>query len=262
LETCLHVTAAFETRADPFKQITGNFDGAGLSFGPVQFNFISGTLPRLVQRFQNRDETLLRDCFDSSKHYDELLSVLELSSEKQIEWADDNSRGNNKKTAAQPWKRIFNCIGAQAAFQDEMIKFTNEVYGGRLNGAVQWLESISGYKINHLRCISALFDCCIQQGGLERAQSTIHKRLGQAAPADAFEMVRIAVDERARTAQKRWRADCLSRRLSILHRQTVPVSIDGHHARRANLNLCLLRDVNVDESGGFVPASIRRHQGV
>jgi hypothetical protein len=45
------VTAGFETSGNPYLQVTGNFDGAGLSFGPLQVNFGTGTLPKVFQRF-------------------------------------------------------------------------------------------------------------------------------------------------------------------------------------------------------------------
>jgi hypothetical protein len=53
------VTAAFETAGDPFQQVTGNFDKAGLSFGPLQMNFGTGTLQELFRRFAARDNSQL-----------------------------------------------------------------------------------------------------------------------------------------------------------------------------------------------------------
>jgi ribonucleoside-diphosphate reductase beta chain len=44
------VTAGFETSGDPYLQVPGNFDGAGLSFGPLQANFKTGT-PEADQTF-------------------------------------------------------------------------------------------------------------------------------------------------------------------------------------------------------------------
>ena len=49
LKTAFSVTAGFETAGDKFQQIAGNFDGAGLSFGPAQVNFGTGTLVPLFR---------------------------------------------------------------------------------------------------------------------------------------------------------------------------------------------------------------------
>ena len=54
LETAFSVTSAFETAGDKFQQVTGNFDGAGLSFGPAQVNFGTGTLVPLFRAFKTR----------------------------------------------------------------------------------------------------------------------------------------------------------------------------------------------------------------
>ena len=38
----MQVTAAFETSGDPYQQVTGNFDGAGLSYGPFNVTCCRG----------------------------------------------------------------------------------------------------------------------------------------------------------------------------------------------------------------------------
>jgi len=63
LEKAIQITAGFETSGDPYQQVTGDFDGAGLSFGPLQVNFGSGSLPELFARFRHADEAALRRCF-------------------------------------------------------------------------------------------------------------------------------------------------------------------------------------------------------
>ena len=54
------------------------------------------------------------------------------------------------------------------------------------------------------------------------------------------------VEERAKKANPKYRADCLSRRLGILYRQPHPVTMDGIKARRVNGKLHLVRDVKVN----------------
>ena len=46
-EIGMRLTAAYETTGDPYQQVTGNFDLAGMSFGPLQVNFKTGTLKEL-----------------------------------------------------------------------------------------------------------------------------------------------------------------------------------------------------------------------
>ena len=69
LQNAVQVTAGFETSGDPFQQVTGNFDGAGLSFGPSQVNFGTGTLVPLFDKFKQVDEDALMDCFSNEQYY-------------------------------------------------------------------------------------------------------------------------------------------------------------------------------------------------
>ena len=60
-------------------------------------------------------------------------------------------------------------------------------------------------------------------------------------PADQFQLVGIAVEERGRRASPQWQADAVSRRLGIL--EGVPHTVDDR--QRANIHFYMLRDVRV-----------------
>jgi hypothetical protein len=92
IANALRVTAAFETSGDPFQQVTGNFDGAGLSFGPLQVNLKTGTLQELFARFAARNGPALQAWFGGL--WPEWQAMLRLPSRaRQIAWADALSRG-------------------------------------------------------------------------------------------------------------------------------------------------------------------------
>ena len=82
----------------------------------------------------------------------------------------------------------------------------------------------------------------VQQGGYQKARSEIITRVFDEQPTDEFALTRIVVEERAKKASKRWRADCLSRRLGILEREPVSVSLDGQRSRRSNPRFYLVRN--------------------
>ncbi|HQX08163.1 MAG TPA: hypothetical protein PKZ19_15345, partial [Zoogloea sp.] len=73
----------------------------------------------------------------------------------------------------------------------------------------------------------------------------IRNRVARENPADQFQLTRIAVEERGKTALPEWRADCVSRRLCILEREPVVVSLNGQSAERENPQLYLLRNAPV-----------------
>ncbi len=243
LARAIQLTAAFETSGNPYHQVTGNFDGAGLSYGPIQVNFGTGTLPTLFKRFEMRSPTLLKRCFGAL--WDEWQAVMKLSRKKQIDWADGLSRGARKTDFDARWKAAFRAVGDTPAFREEMVAYAYDVYGRKLIAALSWLDGVCPIPIGNFRCLASLYDLCVQQGSLDKAHDAIRKRIAREQPQDEFHLTRIAVEERGRKAGSRWRADCISRRLCILEREPVRVVESGESATRNNPRLYLLRDTPV-----------------
>lgn len=246
LDRAIAVTAGFETSGDPYLQVTGNFDGAGLSFGPLQVNFKTGTLQELFRRLQARDEARLRACFGAL--WPEWLQVLRLPSRAgQVAWADARSRGARKADFEAGWKTALQTVGREPAFRAEMLRYAYDTYGRKLVVALAWLRGLTPIPIRNFRCLAALYDLCVQQGSLDRAHAAIRRRVEREQPRDEFHLTRIAVEERGRAADPRWRADCISRRLCILVRDPVKITEAGQTAERDNPNLYLLRNAPVSQ---------------
>jgi hypothetical protein len=253
LETAFSVTSGFETSGDRFQQVTGNFDGAGISFGPVQWNFKSKTLAPLFRKFEETDETALRACFTDKIDYEDWLKVLDLPVDQQIEWANNISTGRGGHDVVQPWKGYLQAVGRVEKFRTIMVEQALRKYGARLLEAVKYLQGLKpGIEIDHLRCLCSLYDLVIQQGSLNKARQAIETRVKQENPQDQFQLVGIAVEERGRKANRRWQADCVSRRLGILH--GVPETVEDH--QRANLYFYLLRDVRIRGAQELMTADV------
>lgn len=246
LDLAIEVTAAFETSGDPYQQVTGNFDGAGLSFGPLQVNFASGTLPVLFRRFAARDARRLHDAFGTL--HEEWSRVLALRSRaQQVAWADRLSRGPGKAAFDPAWTRALRAVGREPAFRNEMLRYAYDTYGRKLVVALAWLKGVRPVPIRNFRCLAALYDLCVQQGSLDKAHTAIRRRIERDDPRDEFALTRIVVEERGRAALPKWRADCISRRLCILERTPVRVEQDGQRAQRDNPRLHLLRNAPVNQ---------------
>ncbi len=241
----VRVTAAFETSGDPYLQITGNFDGAGLSFGPIQCNLGTGTLQELFRRIRGEDEPLLQSCFVDCDDYHTFWEILNGSRAKAVQWADQLSTGSRKQGISQPWKGYLQAVGRQQNFRKIILGYAYDKYGKLLMSALAFLYGVSSIRISNLRCLAALYDMGVQQGSLSKAHNSIRRRVIAEQPDDEFALTKIAVEERAKKANKRWRADCLSRRLSILERRAVSVTIDGQRVRRNNRCSYLLRNSQV-----------------
>jgi hypothetical protein len=253
LETAFSITSGFETSGDRFQQVTGNFDGAGISFGPAQWNFKSGTLAPLFREFIKAGESQLRACFADEEDYQEFLEVLEQPVQQQIAWADSISTGRGKHDVAPPWKGYFQAVGRVEKFRAIMVEQALRTYGAKMLEAIKYLQSLKpGLQIDHLRCVCSLYDLVIQQGGLEKAKSEIEQRVKRENPRDQFHLVRIAVEERGRKASPQWQADCVSRRVGIL--DGVPTTVEGR--QRANINFYMLRNVSIRGAKELMTADV------
>jgi hypothetical protein len=252
----MQVTAAYETSGDPYQQVTGNFDGAGLSFGPIQCNLGTGTLQELFRRFRGENEALLRACFaDNDPDYRAFWTVLDGSRAKAARWADGLSTGGSKHGFSQPWKGYLQAVGREDMFRKAMRRYAYDKYGKVLLSTLSFMKGISPVQVNNLRCLAALYDMGVQQGGFEKARSEIITRVFNEQPTDEFALTRIVLEERAKKANQRWRADCLSRRLGILDREPVRVSLNGHVSRRTNPRVYLLRNSPVGDVDAFLGES-------
>jgi len=241
----VRVTAAFETSGDPFQQVTGNFDGAGLSFGPIQCNLKTGTLQELFRRMRGESGRRLQQCFDNEADYLAFWRILDGSRRAAVQWADQLSSGRYKHGFSQPWTGYLQAVGRDTLFRKIMLQYAYDKYGKLLMSTLAFARGVSSIRIDNLRCLAALYDMGVQQGSLHKAHSQIKRRVAAEKPQDQFALTRILVEERAKKASKRWRADCLSRRLSILERQPVSVSLDGQRSRRSNPCSYLLRNCPV-----------------
>lgn len=253
LETAFSVTAAFETAGDKFQQVTGNFDGAGMSFGPAQVNFGTGTLVPLFRKFQSADEAALRNCFSDADDYDDWLRVMALPAASQVAWANSVTTGRGGHDIVEPWKGYFQAVGRVGRFREIMVETILHDYGARTARAINALQRLRpDIKIDHLRCICSLYDLVVQQGSLDKAWSTIEARVTRENPQNQFELTHIAVEERGRRAAQQWQADAISRRLGIL--KGVPETVDDR--QRANINFYMLRDVHVRSTADLLSGDV------
>jgi hypothetical protein len=246
LETAFYVTSGFETSGDPFQQVTGNFDTAGLSFGPSQVNFKTGTLLELFRRFEQIDPETLRGCFTAPAHWAEWCDVCVKPPDQQILWADRMSTGHKKQFLVNPWRGYLQAVGRVPSFRAEMLSYSVQVYGAKLRAALKWLRTVWPHPITELRCFCALFDLCTQQGSLAKAHAEITARLRREKPQSQKEAVRIAVEERAKKADPPWRAVSMSRRLGILYGAPVSVTENGETAKADTAYFSLLPEIEVE----------------
>lgn len=201
----IEITSQFEGGAG-FQNLAGNFDGAGISFGFIQFNAKSGTLQTLLNNCVAQMPETTEKSF-GSPNYHRLVDAL-----KNRDFLGFciglNGPGNKVKS---DWAEGFRKLGATDGCRKLQIKQAS----GYVNRAKQ-LMGVFGFKSERAYCL--LFDTCIQNGAgiidqdADRARINFRKR-----NQDFFsERARLFIlaEEIANTS-KNWRNDVLSRKMCI-----------------------------------------------
>lgn len=211
--------------------------------------------------FHDKDASALENCFPANGSYDEFQGVLQGSVRNAVRWGDSISRGTNKHQVATEWKKIFARVGRVEKFRRIQMQFAYDKYGKLLMAGIDYLHGLSGIQIRDHRCLTALFDMCVQQGGHGKARTRIARRVAREAPQDELSLTLIAVEERAKIAKKAFRSDCLSRRLGILYREPQEVTLSGVRKRRVNSKLYLVKGVSVTGVDKYLSPPVLRNVG-
>ncbi|XZF75645.1 LysM peptidoglycan-binding domain-containing protein [Bacillus sp. AL-1R] len=122
----LEITSWYETassEADAFGATSGNFDGAGLSFGALQENFGTETLqPIMKNMFKNHNDVVLKAFNGDMNSYNTFKDVvMNKTTKEQVAWGDSISDPNNKYKVVEPWKTYFKNLGTSKECIDEQI---------------------------------------------------------------------------------------------------------------------------------------------
>jgi uncharacterized protein YgiM (DUF1202 family) len=205
-----NITGAFEG-GDGFSNLAGNFDGQGLSFGFLQWNFGKGSLQPLLKSMFAKNPGKFRGIFKDGT--DLLLAVLNSNNlSAQVQFA--RSLNDSKSRILEPWRSRFKALGKEPEFQDVQIEFAKTL----LNKAKSFFKE---YNLKTERGLSLMFDIVVQNGSI--AEETKFQILEARKKKEASlrrelierEFLEIIAHKRAEAANPRWVEDVRSRKLTI-----------------------------------------------
>ena len=154
---------------------------------------------------------------------------------------------NVLRTNRAAWSQAFNNLGDIPAFQEIQLNAVLD-YHANVVKAIDLMRGIAPDLMQevHVGTYAALYDLCVQQGTIDKGGSlaSIRQRYSSERPATQVKFLEIVVQERARTASSRWRADAMSRRMGIIQRSAYSASESGYSATRSNANFHLLEDIH------------------
>jgi hypothetical protein len=211
---CLSLTGAFETGTgvpECFCGISGDFDGQGISFGVLQWNFGQGSLQPLLRDMIDRHPQVMQGIFGA--HYDAFAEALHADRDELLNFARSVQHPVTH-AVFEPWRGYARTLGRTTEFQ----AVQTEHAGGVFRKA---LGMCRDYGLWSERGVALMFDIVTQNGSIDKV--TRARILGECAalPSGLSEAERevrkleIVANRRAEAANPRWIDDVRVRKLCI-----------------------------------------------
>lgn len=214
-QRCLGLTGSFETDSpvpDCFSGLSGDFDGEGISFGALQWNFGEGSLPPLLNAALTRFPGMMSIVFGPS--LEELTTILHQPASLQVDWGRSISIGPSLAQVAQPWRGLFKALGRTKEFQTiEMEAVAKDVAAAR--------SMMQRFVVKSERALALMFDIATQDGVINDTVAAAirhdYAQMDSGLSPDELEVVRLVsiANRRADAAKPQWRDDVRRRKLTI-----------------------------------------------
>jgi hypothetical protein len=213
---CLALTGAFETGTgvpDCFCGLSGDFDGQGISFGVLQWNFGQVSLQPLLKEMIESYGEVARSIFGD--HLDALAQALRGSQDELMSFAR-SVQHPVKHVVYEPWRGFAKALGRTPEFQQIQVKYAAGMFERALALCRQhglWSE----------RAAALMFDIVTQNGGINAVTKAQIRAEVNSLPASQSEEERevrtmeIVANRRAEAANPRWIDDVRRRKLCMAH---------------------------------------------
>lgn len=210
---CLALTGTFETSTVApgcFSCVTGDFDGQGISFGALQWNFGQGSLQPILERMLRNHRGVMESVFHD--HLPRLEQALQGGKAACMRFA--RSIQDNRNRVQEPWVGMFKALGRTPECQDIQSEMSLD-----MNRRARALAREYGLKSQ--RAVALMFDILVQNGSIKDTVKRQILKDFEALPAnlspDDLEVrkMRSVATRRAEAAKPEFVKDVKSRKLCI-----------------------------------------------
>ncbi|MBS1137378.1 MAG: peptidoglycan-binding domain 1 protein [Proteobacteria bacterium] len=230
---CLALTGSFETGTgipDCFCGISGDFDGQGISFGVLQWNFGQGSLQPLIKDMIERHPDVIGPIFGN--HFDAFAEALHADKDELLGFARSVQHPVTR-AVFEPWRGYAKTLGRTPEFQAIETEYAGGIYR-------RALAMCQDYGLWSERAVALMFDIVTQNGSIDKV--TRARILGEikALPASLSDEERetrkmvIVANRRAEAANPRWIDDVRVRKLCIARGEGtvhgIPYRLDDQYA--------------------------------
>jgi hypothetical protein len=235
---CLALTGSFETGSlapNCFAALTGSFDGQGMSFGALQWNFGQGTLQPLLKEMFSSHADIAATIFGAN--LGQVQQAISGSAAAAVAFAVSIQDPASHKIN-DPWRQLFKTLGLSPEFQAIETNSAANYY----NRAVSMCND---YKLKSSRGRALMFDICVQNGSINDAVRSLiladYAALSPSLSPDDLEVakMRIVANRRAEAANEKFVEDVRQRKLCIAEGKGVVHGISYDLANQFGLDLGL-----------------------
>ncbi|WP_457624923.1 peptidoglycan-binding domain-containing protein [Persephonella sp.] len=211
---CMALTGTFETGKDfpeCFAGLSGDFDGQGMSFGVLQWNFGQGSLQPLLREMIQNHRDVMENIFN--EYFPALEAVLNADKKQQLEFLR-SIQHPVKHFFYEPWKGMFKSLGRRSEFQEIQMKYAGNIFE-------QALKLVSRFDLWSERALALMFDIKVQNGGIseitEKQIKAEISKIPDNTPEKKLEMQKMVIiaNIRAEASNPKWIEDVRSRKLCI-----------------------------------------------
>jgi len=212
----LALTGSFETGRDIpecFTGLGGDFDGQGMSFGVLQWNFGQGTLQPLLRDMLEKHPRIAKNIFQTN--YSIFKEALDSEKEELMAFAR-SIQHPVQHYVYEPWRGMFKALGRTEEFQKIEVRYADRLF--RKAG-----ELCAEYGLWSERAVTLMFDIQVQNGNISTLTKTqILSELGTL-PRDLsreeleVHKMRIVANRRAEASNPKWVEDVRARKLCCAH---------------------------------------------
>lgn len=211
---CLALTGTFETNQPLpgcFSGLSGDFDGQGISFGALQWNFGQGSLQLLLQEMLTEHHGVMETIFHSQLPV--LEEALNSDQDELMNWTRSIQHPVNH-TLHDPWRGMFKSLGRTEECQAVQTDQAESMF----QRAVSYCRE---YAVWSERAVALMFDIRVQNGSISRLVQAQIQADDQELPGDLDDAdqeqakLRIIANRRAEAANSRWVEDVRTRKLCI-----------------------------------------------
>lgn len=208
----LALTGCFETGKgfpECFSGLCGDFDGQGMSFGALQWNFGQGTLQPLLRDMIEKHPGMMREIFQ--ENYETLTEALNSDKQKLMTFVR-SVQHPVQHSLYEPWRGMFRALGRTEEFHKIQVKYAETLFKSAM-------KLCSEYGLWSERAATLMFDIKVQNGSIDDLVKTQilsdFENLPRDLSGEALEVQKMGIvaNRRAEATNPKWIEDVRIRKL-------------------------------------------------